>query len=52
MLATARWIYASALQRRETRGIHRRRDYPRLNPGKPGRLAISGMDGIMVENAP
>jgi len=28
MLASARWIYASALQRRETRGIHRRRDHP------------------------
>ena len=35
MLATARWICASALERRETRGIHRRRDFP----GPQGRSA-------------
>ena len=36
MLATARWICASALERRETRGIHRRRDFPAVDDAPPG----------------
>ncbi len=46
MIATARWIYTSALLRRETRGIHRRRDYPKLNPTPPKRLEVHGVDQI------
>ena len=52
MLATARWIYASAIQRRETRGIHRRRDYPNLNQASLRRLEIRGLDRITVGQAP
>ena len=51
MLASARWIYASALQRRETRGIHRRRDYPGLDSTAPGRLRVRGVEPITVEQA-
>ncbi len=51
MLAAARWIYASALERRETRGIHRRRDYPQLSPGAPARLEARGLDRVAVESA-
>jgi len=51
MLATARWIYASALKRRETRGIHRRRDHPKLSPAQSWRLEVGGFDRIIVEPA-
>jgi succinate dehydrogenase/fumarate reductase flavoprotein subunit len=40
MLATARWICASALERRETRGIHRRRDFPAANEAPPESLRL------------
>lgn len=44
MLATARWICASALERRETRGIHRRRDFPAVDDAPPESLKFSGID--------
>ena len=44
MLATARWICASALERRETRGIHRRRDFPVANGAPPRSLRLRGVD--------
>jgi succinate dehydrogenase/fumarate reductase flavoprotein subunit len=44
MLATARWICASALERRETRGIHRRRDFPAVTDAFPDSLRLSGID--------
>ncbi|MBW4426487.1 MAG: FAD-binding protein [Nostoc desertorum CM1-VF14] len=31
MVATARWMYSSALERKETRGMHRHLDYPELD---------------------
>ena len=49
MLASARWICASALQRRETRGIHRRRDHPGQESAPPTRIQIRGVDRIFVE---
>jgi succinate dehydrogenase/fumarate reductase flavoprotein subunit len=42
MLATARWICASALERCETRGIHRRRDFPVCSDDAPRSLRLSG----------
>jgi succinate dehydrogenase/fumarate reductase flavoprotein subunit len=48
MAATGRWIYASALERRESRGIHRRRDCPALDPGQTHRLTTGGLDAISV----
>jgi succinate dehydrogenase/fumarate reductase flavoprotein subunit len=47
MLATARWICSSALERRETRGIHRRRDFPTLTDAPPRSLKLRGVDEIM-----
>lgn len=45
MLATARWICVSALERRETRGIHRRRDFPASNDAAaPRSLRLHGLD--------
>jgi succinate dehydrogenase/fumarate reductase flavoprotein subunit len=44
MLATARWICATALERRETRGIHRRRDFPVANDVAPRSLRLQGTD--------
>jgi succinate dehydrogenase/fumarate reductase flavoprotein subunit len=51
MLAAARWIYSSALERRETRGVHRRRDYGAPDGGPPKRFEIRGVDHILVEQA-
>jgi len=51
MLASASWICASALRRRETRGIHRRRDYPGLDRAPPGRFQVRGVEQISVERA-
>jgi succinate dehydrogenase/fumarate reductase flavoprotein subunit len=45
MLATARWICSSALVRRETLGIHRRRDFPGSNHVAPRSLQLRGVDG-------
>lgn len=44
MLATARWICASALERRETRGIHRRRDFPACSDVSRRSLELRGVD--------
>ncbi|MGA2795647.1 MAG: FAD-binding protein [Roseiarcus sp.] len=51
MVATARWIYASALARRESRGIHRRRDHPTLDSAQSQRLETRGLDDIQVRPA-
>lgn len=51
MVATARWIYASALARPESRGIHRRRDYPTLDATQSRRLEVSGLDEISIRPA-
>jgi succinate dehydrogenase/fumarate reductase flavoprotein subunit len=48
MAATARWIYAGALARPETRGIHRRRDCPTMDPAPARRLQTSGLDDVSV----
>ncbi len=48
MLATARFMYRAALSRTETRGMHRRDDFPQQDPGQHHRLVISGLDTISV----
>ena len=48
MLATSRWMYRSALQRTETRGMHRRRDHQTLDPGQRHRLISGGLDEVWV----
>ncbi|WP_197090448.1 FAD-dependent oxidoreductase [Cupriavidus basilensis] len=46
MLATARWMYRSALARTETRGMHRRTDHPELDAGQRYRLVSGGLDEV------
>jgi succinate dehydrogenase/fumarate reductase flavoprotein subunit len=48
MTATARWIYAGALARTESRGIHRRRDYPTIDVAQSRRLETRGLDDFSV----
>jgi succinate dehydrogenase/fumarate reductase flavoprotein subunit len=46
MLATARWIVASAQVRTESRGIHRRLDHPTSDPIQSRRIFTGGVDNI------
>ncbi|WP_026695449.1 FAD-dependent oxidoreductase [Peribacillus kribbensis] len=46
MTATARWMYSSALERKETRGMHKRTDYKEQNPDFHYRLLTGGLDHI------
>jgi succinate dehydrogenase/fumarate reductase flavoprotein subunit len=48
MLATARWMYRSALARPETRGMSRRSDYRALDPALRHRLVSGGLDEVWV----
>ena len=49
MLAVARMISVAADARRESRGIHRRRDRPGLNAGQARSLVLRGLDRISIE---
>ncbi|WP_043283659.1 FAD-dependent oxidoreductase [Paraburkholderia oxyphila] len=49
MLANSRWMYRSALQRKETRGMHRRREYAAADPAQRHRLLSGGLDEVWVE---
>ena len=49
MLANSRWMYRSALQRKETRGMHRRREYTGADPAQRHRLLSGGLDEVWVE---
>ena len=48
MLATARWMYRSALQRTETRGMARRQDHAGLDLAQRHRLVSGGLDEVWV----
>ncbi len=48
MLATARWIIASALLRRESRGISRRSDFKFQDPSQQHRIAVGGLGRVWV----
>nr|WP_155745379.1 FAD-binding protein [Scytonema sp. UIC 10036] len=52
MVATARWMYNSGLQRQETRGMHKRMDYPQQDPKQQYRLLSGGLDKIWVKPEP
>jgi len=49
MIATARWIVASAMGRPESRGINRRLDFPNTDPAQQHRLTAGGLDKVWVE---
>jgi L-aspartate oxidase len=48
LLATARWSVASAASRKESRGLHRREDFPAQDPRLAGRLLSGGLDRVWV----
>jgi L-aspartate oxidase len=48
LLATARWSVATAAARKESRGMHRREDYPARDPGLAVRLLSGGLDHVWV----
>ncbi|MDB4988920.1 MAG: L-aspartate oxidase [Myxococcaceae bacterium] len=48
MVATARWMYRSASERRETRGMHKHMDHPELDPAQQRRLISGGLDQVWV----
>jgi succinate dehydrogenase/fumarate reductase flavoprotein subunit len=48
MTATARWMYRSARFRTETRGMHKRVDYPSLDDSQRHRLISGGLDEVSV----
>ncbi len=53
MLATARWMYRSALARHETRGMHKREDFPKQDPGAtPSSIATGGLDEVWTRTVP
>ncbi|MFB9274645.1 FAD-dependent oxidoreductase [Cohnella cellulosilytica] len=49
MSATARWMYASALLRTESRGMHRREDYPATDARYQHRIVSGGLDRIWAK---
>jgi succinate dehydrogenase/fumarate reductase flavoprotein subunit len=52
MTATARWMYRSALVRTETRGMHRRVDFPALDPTQHHRVLCGGLDEVWTAYEP
>lgn len=48
MTATARWIWASADARKETRGMHRRTDFTTTDDTQTRRLLTFGIDDVAV----
>ena len=54
MVATARWMYRTAIERTETRGMHKHMDFPGLDPAQQRRLISGGLDRVWVrpEGAP
>jgi succinate dehydrogenase/fumarate reductase flavoprotein subunit len=52
MVATARWMYSSAIERKETRGMHRHLDYPELDANQQHHLISGGLDQVWVKSLP
>ncbi len=49
MVATARWMYATALERKESRGMHKHENYPQLDAKQHHRLISGGLDRVWVK---
>ncbi|QPF90744.1 FAD-dependent oxidoreductase [Bradyrhizobium commune] len=52
MLATARWMYRSALARQESRGMHRRDDFPDLDHRQRHYVTTGGLDEVWTSVRP
>lgn len=52
MLAMARWAYASALARTESRAMHTRVDYPSLDPTLCHRILSGGLERVWTARDP
>ncbi|BAY96240.1 fumarate reductase/succinate dehydrogenase flavoprotein domain-containing protein [Tolypothrix tenuis PCC 7101] len=48
MVATARWMYNSALERKETRGMHKHLDFPEMDVHQQHYLVSGGLDRVWV----
>jgi len=48
MVATARWMYRTATERTETRGMHKHMEFPGLDPTQQRRLITGGLDQVWV----
>ncbi len=52
MVATARWMYSTALERKETRGMHKHLDYPEQDINQQHHLISGGLDQVWVKATP
>jgi succinate dehydrogenase/fumarate reductase flavoprotein subunit len=52
MLATARWMYRSALTRQESRGMHRRDDFPGEDLRQRHYITTGGLDEVWTATRP
>ncbi|MES5481297.1 FAD-binding protein [Bradyrhizobium sp. INPA03-11B] len=52
MLATARWMYRSALTRQESRGMHRRDDFPDQDDRQRHYVTTGGLDEVWTSVRP
>ncbi|AGT11361.1 FAD-dependent oxidoreductase [Paracoccus aminophilus] len=52
MLATARWMYRSALARTESRGMHKREDFPQADEAQRHHIISGGLDEVWTTPAP
>ncbi|MEV5313546.1 FAD-binding protein [Streptomyces sp. NPDC052610] len=52
MAAHARWMYAAALARTETRGMAKRLDFPARDPGQHHRIVTGGLDRVWTRPEP
>lgn len=50
MLAVSRWMYRTALARTESRGMHRREDFPKSDPTQQHYLTTFGLDQVTVSS--
>ncbi|ACB94200.1 FAD-dependent oxidoreductase [Beijerinckia indica] len=52
MIATARWMYRSALARQESRGMHRREEFPHQDHKQHHYITTGGLDDVWTGTRP